>query len=207
VKIDGRILSHETSEAIRRMAVKRVLEGEAPSAVMKSYGLCRTTIYPWLRAHERGGETLLKSRVSTLSCNRTGTTGVEFLSGASMLAGFRRRIRHCGAGGQSFCTDVFLDPGRAAVPRITALLILRSTFPTVSAPAMRQFRGSIDTHAIAVYALWPSLPPAHATLTAERPATVLLGPASHRLDRASHTGTFGKDDPQLNSLGAREARV
>jgi hypothetical protein len=41
--------------------------------------------------------------------------------------------------------DVFFDPGRAAVPRITALLILRSTLPTVSAPAMRQFRGSLDT--------------------------------------------------------------
>jgi transposase len=65
VKIDGRTLSHETSEAIRRMAVKRVLEGEAPSAVMKSYGLCRTSIYPWLRSHESGGETSLQSRVST----------------------------------------------------------------------------------------------------------------------------------------------
>ena len=65
MKIDGRTLSHETSETIRRMAVKRVLEGEAPSAVMKSYGLCRTSIYPWLRAHEFGGETSLQSRVST----------------------------------------------------------------------------------------------------------------------------------------------
>jgi transposase len=65
VKIDGRTLSHETSEAIRRMAVKRVLEGETPSAVMNSYGLCRTTIYPWLRAHKKRGETALQSRPST----------------------------------------------------------------------------------------------------------------------------------------------
>jgi len=65
VKIDGRTLSHETSETIRRMAVKRVLEGEAPSAVMKSYGLCRTSIYPWLRTHKRGGEASLQSHVST----------------------------------------------------------------------------------------------------------------------------------------------
>lgn len=65
MKIDGRTLSHESSETIRRMAVKRVLEGEAPSAVMKSYGLCRTTIYPWLRAHQEGGETALESRPST----------------------------------------------------------------------------------------------------------------------------------------------
>jgi len=65
VKIDGRTLSHETSETIRRMAVKRVLEGETPSAVMKSYGLCRTTIYPWLRAHKEGGEGALDSRPAT----------------------------------------------------------------------------------------------------------------------------------------------
>ena len=54
MKIDGRTLSHEATETIRKMAVKRVLDGESPSAVMKSYGLCRTTIYPWLRAHKKG---------------------------------------------------------------------------------------------------------------------------------------------------------
>jgi transposase len=58
-------MSHEASETIRRMAVKRVLEGESPSAVMKSYGLCRTTIYPWLRAHKKSGEAALQSRPST----------------------------------------------------------------------------------------------------------------------------------------------
>jgi len=31
------------------------------------------------------------------------------------------------------------------MPRITALLMLRSTFQTVSAPAIRAFRGSIHT--------------------------------------------------------------
>ena len=30
------------------MAVERVQEGEAPSAVIASYGFCRTTIYKWL---------------------------------------------------------------------------------------------------------------------------------------------------------------
>src|SRR5262249_44262730 len=48
-----------------QMAVKRVLEGESLSAVIKSYGLCRTTIYRWLRAHKKGGEEALKSRPST----------------------------------------------------------------------------------------------------------------------------------------------
>jgi transposase len=60
--IDGRTLSHETSETIRRMAVERVREGERPSAVIKSYGLCRTTIYKWLRAARRDGLGALNAR-------------------------------------------------------------------------------------------------------------------------------------------------
>lgn len=60
--IDGRTLSHETSEHIRLMAVRRVREGERPSDVIRSYGLCRTTIYKWLRAERRGGEAALESR-------------------------------------------------------------------------------------------------------------------------------------------------
>src|ERR1700732_2860442 len=40
-------------------------------------------------------------------------------------------------------------------------------------------------HAIAVYASWPPLPSAHATLTTGRPATALPGPVFHRLDCAS----------------------
>ncbi|MEK7324629.1 MAG: helix-turn-helix domain-containing protein, partial [Chloroflexota bacterium] len=46
---DGRTLDHKTLEAIRKMAVERVREGERPSAVMASYGFCRTTVYKWLR--------------------------------------------------------------------------------------------------------------------------------------------------------------
>lgn len=49
-KRDGRTLSHDVSEEIRRLAVERVFAGEAPSKVMESYQLCRTAIYPWLRA-------------------------------------------------------------------------------------------------------------------------------------------------------------
>jgi len=62
LKIDGRTLPHDTSEMIRRWAVRRVEAGESPSSVMKSYGLCRTTIYRWLRAVKRGGEKALRAR-------------------------------------------------------------------------------------------------------------------------------------------------
>ena len=54
--IDGRKLDHKTLEHIRTQAVRRVIEDhELPSEVMKSYGLCRTTIYPRLRAFEDKG--------------------------------------------------------------------------------------------------------------------------------------------------------
>lgn len=50
-KSDGR-----TQEHLRLLAVKRVVEhGEKPSLVMDSLGLCRTSIYPWLRAFKAHG--------------------------------------------------------------------------------------------------------------------------------------------------------
>jgi transposase len=63
--MDGRSLAHETLETIRRMAVRRVNDGEAPADVIKSYGFCRTTIYRWLRKARRGGEEALESRKAT----------------------------------------------------------------------------------------------------------------------------------------------
>ena len=62
MRIDGRTLTHETSETIRLLAVRRVKEGERPSEVIRSYGLCRTTIYKWLRMERRRGESGLRSR-------------------------------------------------------------------------------------------------------------------------------------------------
>ncbi|MFI5353901.1 MAG: IS630 family transposase [Candidatus Binatales bacterium] len=59
MEIDGRTLPHATLETMRIMAVRRVREGERPSAVMASFGLCRTTIYRWLRAARHGGEAAL----------------------------------------------------------------------------------------------------------------------------------------------------
>src|SRR5271169_3035804 len=73
-----------------------------------------------------------------------------------------------------------------AVPRISALLMLRSTISTV----LRSCDLPISwlhhkPHAIAVYASWPALPSAHATLATGRPATALPGPVFHRLDCTS----------------------
>lgn len=64
---DGRLLDHKTLEAIRTMAVERVREGQKPSAVIASYGFCRTTIYKWLsQAAGRGrGLRALAARQAT----------------------------------------------------------------------------------------------------------------------------------------------
>ena len=64
-KIDGRTLNHKALEHIRILAVKRVIEDkEAPSEVMKSLGLCRTTIYPWLRKYEDKGMEALVEQIA-----------------------------------------------------------------------------------------------------------------------------------------------
>jgi len=60
-RIDGRTLSHEVSEHIRLMAIGRVMAGEKPSSVMKVFGLCRTTIYKWMRTHHKKGDEGLKA--------------------------------------------------------------------------------------------------------------------------------------------------
>jgi len=62
-KIDGRTLDHKALEHLRILAVRRVIEdGEQPSEVMLSLGLCRTSIYPWLRDFkDKGWDALVES--------------------------------------------------------------------------------------------------------------------------------------------------
>lgn len=66
MKRDGRQLDHKTLEAFRLMAMQRLGEGESASAVMRSFGMCRTTIYKWKRkAKGRKGMAALLSRQGT----------------------------------------------------------------------------------------------------------------------------------------------
>ena len=62
---DGRSLPHATLETLRLLAIRRVRAGEKPSAVIRSYGFCRTTIYRWLRAAAAGGERAVHARKAT----------------------------------------------------------------------------------------------------------------------------------------------
>lgn len=62
---DGRKLDHKTLEAMRLLAVRRVIDGgEKPSEVMRSLGLCRTSIYPWLRKAKKEGMGALEMRIA-----------------------------------------------------------------------------------------------------------------------------------------------
>lgn len=64
-KIDGRTLDHKALEHMRILAVKRVIEdGEDSSDVMRSLGLCRTSIYPWLRKFREEGWDALVERIA-----------------------------------------------------------------------------------------------------------------------------------------------
>jgi len=64
-KIDGRTLDHKALEHLRMLAVRRVIEdGEAPSDVMKSLGMSRTAIYPWLQKYEEGGMAALVEKIA-----------------------------------------------------------------------------------------------------------------------------------------------
>jgi len=64
-KQDGRKLDHQSLETLRFLAVRRVIEdGETPGEVMRSLGLCRTSIYPWLRAHKKKGMAALRRRTA-----------------------------------------------------------------------------------------------------------------------------------------------
>jgi hypothetical protein len=87
--------------------------------------------------------------------------------------------------------DVALDPGGTAMPRVTALLMLRSTMKTVSAPASRSFRGSLPhpTHSLCTLRVRR-----HRRLTQHslpgRPATALPGPDLHRLIAPAWPGAF-----------------
>lgn len=65
MKNDGRKHKRDAQELIRKLAVRRVRGGERPSDIMKSFGLCRTTIYPWLRAEKKCGEGALDRRKAT----------------------------------------------------------------------------------------------------------------------------------------------
>jgi transposase len=67
MKRDGRTLDHATLEEFRLLALRRVREGEKASAVVKSLGMNRTSIYRWLKAAAgRGkGERALAARPAT----------------------------------------------------------------------------------------------------------------------------------------------
>lgn len=64
-KVDGRTLDHKTLEHLRRLAIQRIVGGERPSAVMRTLGLYRTSVYKWMRAYRKRGDAALASSKSS----------------------------------------------------------------------------------------------------------------------------------------------
>jgi len=65
MKIDGRCIGREVLDSIRADAMARIVAGEKVSAVMNSYGLCRTTAYKWMRKMQEQDVTTLLSAKPT----------------------------------------------------------------------------------------------------------------------------------------------
>ena len=61
-KDDARKLDHQTLEAMRERAVRRVQEGESPEVVAKIFGIGRTAMYRWLSQYRQGGWSALKAK-------------------------------------------------------------------------------------------------------------------------------------------------
>ena len=60
-KTDGRSLSPQVMEEIRKRAVERVQAGESPEVVIRTLGFVRACIYNWLARYRAGGWDALKT--------------------------------------------------------------------------------------------------------------------------------------------------
>lgn len=62
MRVDGRKIDHAKLEEIRFEAVRRVQDGESPTAVARAMGLYRNRIFIWLAHYRAGGWDALRSR-------------------------------------------------------------------------------------------------------------------------------------------------
>ncbi len=62
---DGRSLGRTTQEFLRVNSIERWLDGESPQQIIKTTGLCPTTIYKWIDVYEEGGMEALASTKAT----------------------------------------------------------------------------------------------------------------------------------------------
>lgn len=60
-KTDGRKLSSQVMEEIRKRAVERVQAGESPEVIIRTLGFARACIYNWLAKYRAGGWDALKA--------------------------------------------------------------------------------------------------------------------------------------------------
>jgi transposase len=59
---DGRLRDRKTKEYIRQQSVKMFLDGKSAEVIADTFGICRTTIYKWMKMYKKGGHTSLSMR-------------------------------------------------------------------------------------------------------------------------------------------------
>lgn len=63
-QFDGRQRDRKTKEYIRNQAVEMFLDGSSAEDIAEAFGLCRTTIYKWLKMyHDRGWDALAMRKI------------------------------------------------------------------------------------------------------------------------------------------------
>ena len=161
MKRDGRRLDHQTLEALRLMAMERLSEGETASAVMASFGFCRTTIYKWQR------KALRADLVHGRTWGKKGQTPVVAVPGQRQTVSAASAVNAKGAfwcmtykGGLN--ADLFVTMLKLLMRRRrNPLYLVLDNLPSHKAKVVRDYveatRGKLELHFLPGYA--PELNP------------------------------------------------
>lgn len=79
MKIDGRKISHDKLEEIRRQAVEQVQQGKSPTEVARQMGLESRRVFHWLACYRAGGWHALRSRKATGRPKRLSATQIRWI--------------------------------------------------------------------------------------------------------------------------------
>ena len=60
--IDWRTVDKSTQEIVRKLAVAAVISGEAPSTVVRVFGITKSRLFDWLKRFYSGGEGELNAK-------------------------------------------------------------------------------------------------------------------------------------------------
>lgn len=97
---DGRSLSHEALEAMRRRAVEAYRRGQAVSEIARAFGLHWGSVSRWLTKWRRGGQKALRRRIATgrprqLDCREHGREILRIVRKPAVRYGYDHPLWTC----------------------------------------------------------------------------------------------------------------